>query len=360
MQGVGAFRKALWAALACYKLSFEAIGAVEVASFLQTELESLSISDRGNGYQFILPNVPDSVLQRGYRQVGDINIETHVNSVVTTALENSYAHSEVGVARGGAIDVDANIRGEVNTVAKNNSSAYVGLGIAEGHSLEVDVDVRGDVNTIAKSHSSANSTVGEAYGLRHDVNAQVRSSVNTIAINRSSASSRVGAAYGDNSDVNVSVRDSVNTIAKSGSIAISDIGVAHSGDVTVVVDEVNTIASHSGAAYSEIGSSSGNNVSVGINGSVSTIAKSGGQTSTRIGVDKSVYVKGDVVNSGGDLAIGGACKARRDGQCCIEIHRRYCVLRKVPPDSKGRCPPRFEHWGLCYLYSDKKHRIGRR
>jgi hypothetical protein len=227
-----------------------------------------------------------------------------------------------------------------------------------------DVTIRastGDINTIALgTGASAVAEIGVARGGDVEIDAAT-GDVSTVARGRGSRAYRgIGVAEGDGSDITARVRGDVSTSARRGAVATSQVGVASGGaDVTAVVGDDVVTHGAGGNATNRIGTSTGRDVNVAVGGSVTTLGDRCDST-TNIGAGKSAYVGGDVVNLCGSLTIGGLCVARRDGQCCIEIHRQLCVLHKVPPDNKGRCPPRFERWGwMCYLYSDKRHSIQR-
>jgi hypothetical protein len=108
----------------------------------------------------------------------------------------------------------------------------------------------------------------------------------------------------------------------------------------------------------QIGVANGGSASAIVRGDVVSDGRRG-SASTRIGVDGSAFIGGDVINKKGALSIGSsACAGTRDGRCCLKFHRGYCAIQITPPGKHG-CPPRFELWGgLCYLYSDKRHRVG--
>lgn len=287
---------------------------------------------------------------------GSIEIDVITDDVTTTAGAGSTAVTDIGVARGGNVVIDARVDGTVNTNAQNDSSAYTAIGVAEGDDARLQVDVDGGVSTTAKNDSTAYTGIGVTGGGGGKVTVDVDGGVTTSATNRASASTEIG--YANDGTATVRVDGGVNTIAKSGGEASTEIGTAEGGRVTVSVgDGVTTSATGSGSAKTVVGTSSGGNVNVNVGGSVNTISRGGANTSTNIGAGKSAFVGGDVLNKGGDLSIGGACRARRDGQCCIDIHRNLCVLQ-MTPTHKGNCPPRFERsGGMCYLYSDKKHRL---
>ncbi len=231
-------------------------------------------------------------------------------------------------------------------------------GAGGGGRTRVDAVVD-QVNTNATGSSTAVADIGVARVGGETVNARA-DDVTTTARGQASAYSGIGVAEGRGSEVNVRV-DDVTTTARDRATAESLVGIAKNGaDVTASVrEDVTTTASGSGRASSIVGRSSGGNVTAQVGGSVTTNANRG-SSSTRIGDGASAFVRGDVVTRNGDTSVGGACVARRNGACCVQVHRNLCVLNVLPPDNKGRCPPRFERsGGLCYLYSDKEHRIER-
>lgn len=340
----------------CYLLAQRVIKLLDLDDLAEEEVKSRlrrEFADRRRRDPLSLgrPQAIDAVVANG-----DININVVTGRVNTQASNGSTAISEIGVARGGNVDINVTV-GDVNTTAKNHSYAYTGVGVANADSAKIDVHVGGDINTHAKNHSTAVTRVGVAEGANSRVEVGVRDDINTLASDRSVAESNIGVSVDTRSNTSVAVDQGVNTVANNNASAHSNLGIADGGRTQVYVKGVNTIARNGNVASSDIGISNGGSSTVSIGGEVNTIAGRGRDASTTIGVNSSVSVRGSVINQGGDLEIGGACAARRDGQCCIEIHRNYCVLVKVPTH-KGHCPPRFERWGgLCYLYSDKRHSI---
>lgn len=250
-----------------------------------------------------------------------------VEAGLRRALRRSGGSSQTGppgAQGGGRTRINANVD-DVTTSARDDSTAMADIGTSRTGGVTINVDAD-DVTTTARDDSVAYSGIGIADGRGSEVDASVED-VTTIARGNSSAESLVGVA-GSGGRVTADVREDVLTSATGG------------GHSTTV-----------------IGRSNGGNVTASVRGSVATMSK-GGAASTRIGDGASAMVRGDVVNRNGDLSIGGSCVARRDGACCIQIHRNYCVLQVVPPNDKGACPPRFERSGaLCYLYSDKQHSL---
>ena len=316
----------------------------------------------------------------------DLNVSTR--DVNTASSGSSTAVTDIGVARGdGNAEVDVSVGGTVTTRADGKSSAITKIGVAEGGDAKINVTVDGPVTTTATGRSSARTDIGVSTG--GDVNARV-DSVSTTATGRSDAAATVGAASGGGrADVSVGggvttsasgkasasneigigdgggranarIDGGANAIASGSGSASNRVGVANGGRANARVGgSVNAIGTGSGSASNEIGVSSGGSSSATVGGSVTSIGSGGGNASTRIGVGSSATVGGSVINKGGDLEIGASCAARRNGQCCVQIHRRLCAL-SVVPTHKGRCPPRYERWGgLCYLYSDKIHSIQR-
>ena len=112
-------------------------------------------------------------------------------------------------------------------------------------------------------------------------------------------------------------------------------------------------------------------VNVRVKGNVTTIAPSGTNTVTRIGSTGagsgevggrySTDIGGSVINQGGQLEINPiqGCAVRRNGVCCIEIHRTHCVLQKYTlRKNRYYCAAGYERDGrVCYRYSDKEHSI---
>jgi hypothetical protein len=235
-------------------------------------------------------------------------------------------------------------------VTRNRDSRYSG---------NIEIRARaGDINNSAVgASSSAVTDVGVARG--GDVEIDVRvGDVTTSARSGSDVYTGIGVAEGDNVEIDALVGGDVATMGRGGGNATTHIGVSSGGDVGVSVREDVLTKSGSGSAETFIGTSTGSDIDVAVGGSVFTDGGRGSAT-TRIGTGKSAFIGGDVINRKGDLTIGGLCVAKRNGKCCIEVHRQLCVIQKVPPDSKGNCPPRFERYGWCYLYSDKAHRIRR-
>ena len=228
-----------------------------------------------------------------------------------------------GSVRIGSLNADATTGDVTNSATGAGARAETDIATARGNDGgNVDLTARtGDVTTIARGrNSSASTSIGSADGAgRSDV--------------------RTG---------------SVTTTARSGESASTEIGkVSGGGRASVRTDDVIT----SGNSSTIIGSTTGGSANVRT-GSVVTSGKGGG-ASTNIGSGGSASV-GDVINNGGSLSIGGTtCVGRRNGQCCIKFHRSYCTT-SIVPTHKGQCPPKYERWGgLCYLYADKKHSVGR-
>lgn len=344
------------------------------------------INGGGGGAQ--APPTPATVAEGARaRLAGIINLSVRTGDVTTTAKGESTAVANVGVALGdGNAKVDVNVRGPITTAADGKSKAYTGIGVTEGNNATASVQIEGGVTTRASGRSDARTEVGVAKDGKTAV--RIGGNVTTVAKDRAEATALIGAAS-DGGQAVVTVRRDVTTTASGKAKASNTLGVARNhGQATVAVGEgvtanasgsgkasnevgvadkgnvnvrisgsINALASGTGAAQNQIGQSSGGNVNVYGGGSVNTLGSSGGSSSTKIGQGQSVYLKGSVINKNGNLEIGGACAAQRNGQCCIEIHRLFCVLQKVPPH-KGQCPPRFEQSaGMCYLYSDKKHSI---
>ena len=118
------------------------------------------------------------------------------------------------------------------------------------------------------------------------------------------------------------------------------------------------------------------NLHVRVDGNVSTTARSGDtaitvigavtENSGRVGGTHVTRIEGSVYNRGGLLEINPVrgCKVRRDGQCCVEIHRGRCVIDKYrlskKKRKKRRCADSYRRSGSwCYEYSDRRHRVGR-
>lgn len=216
----------------------------------------------------------------------------------------------------------------------------------------------GDISSIAVgAGSTAVTDIGVARGGNVEIDAQV-DNVTTSGRSGGDAYTAVGVAEGDNVDIEAHVGGDIGTFANNDGSANTQVGVAAGGEVEAMVGGDIVTNSDGGRANTLIGTSTGSDVDAMVGGDVFTDAGRGNAT-TRIGTGKSAYIGGTVINDGGDLSVGGLCVAERHGRCCIEIHRRLCVYRKVPPDSKGRCPPGFEKYGWCYLYSDKAHQIRR-
>lgn len=289
---------------------------------------------------------------------GDGNAEINVSvgdTVTTRADGKSSAITKIGVAEGGDAKINVTIDESVTTIATGRSSASTGIGVSTGGDVNARVD---RVTTTATGRSDAAATVGAASGGgRADVS--VDGGVTTISSDRASAVNEIGIGDGGGR-ANARVGGGANAIASGSGSASNRVGVANGGRVNARVGgSVNAIATGSGSASNEIGASSGGSSSATVGGSVTSIGGGGGNASTRIGVGASAAVGGSVINKGGDLEIGTSCAARRNGQCCVQIHRRLCALNVVPT-YKGGCPPRYERWGgLCYLYSDKIHSIQR-
>ena len=223
-----------------------------------------------------------------------------------------------------------------------------------------DIKIRaatGDINNSAVGGGSTSTIdVGVARGGDVEINVTT-GDIASSAKNGGDSRTRVGVAEGDGAEINAHVGD-VTTSAGNGGDARTDIGVSSGGDVDAYVGGDVTTRSSGGSAETSIGTTNRSDVDAGVGGDVYTDAGRG-NASTRIGTGKDAFIGGDVINLKGDLSVGGVCVAKRDGRCCIEIHRRLCVISKVPPDSKGRCPPRYENYGWCYRYSDKRHQIRR-
>lgn len=241
-----------------------------------------------------------------------------------------------------------------STVAGRANRPPRGAGVRVGN---VDINTAtGDVTTTATGpNARAQTDVGVARGSDGgDVRITARTgNVTTTASGRnSSASSEVGVANGAGT---ISVRTGdVSTSARAGETATTEVGtVSGGGRVTVRTQDVVT----GGNAETVVGSTHGGRVGVSTGDVVTTGRR--GQATTSIGAGGNART-GDVINSGGNLRIGGgACVGYRDGKCCLKFHRSYCAISIIPSD-KGRCPPRYELWGgLCYLYSDKRHRVQR-
>ncbi len=164
---------------------------------------------------------------------------------------------------------------------------------------------------------------------------------------------------------------SITNAANDNGMAETRIGAAKCGNATInaqVGGSVTTLA-NGAVGKTEIGAADGSarlNVSVG--GEVTTLAKGqnattllGTATSENAGrVTGTVSISGSVINKGGNLEIGsvGACKAYRNGQCCVDIHNALCVLNFFPKPADDPCPPRYvDEIGVCYLYSDTSHQI---
>ncbi|MCG8463910.1 MAG: hypothetical protein MI750_03525 [Xanthomonadales bacterium] len=342
----------------CYQLAFRLIEEFDLANQFEAFIEDYLYFPSPVVIVTTPPHFPRRLrsFKRSYN--GNIRININANTINSSANNHSDAVTEIAVARAGRVNVRANIKGDVHTLAENRSLAYTGIGLSQADRSTLDINLRGDVITAARNSSKAVTVVGEASGSNHDVDVTIRDDVVTVASNKSSATTVIGSVSGNDGDADVYIRDGVTTIAKNRSSAHTSIGTARGNDVDVTVDEVNNYADQGGQSSIIIGDARYRNTQATIGGSVTNSAR-GGHTNTVIGSTQSAYIRGDVVNMGGDLHIGGSCAARRDNQCCIEIHRNYCVISKVPPDDRGQCPPRYELWGFCYLYSDKRHRIQR-
>ena len=112
---------------------------------------------------------------------------------------------------------------------------------------------------------------------------------------------------------------------------------------------------------------------VRVRGDVITVAPSGSNAVTRIGSTgtgtgevSGTYITdidGTIYNKGGILEINPiqGCATRRNGQCCIEIHRSHCVISKYKRSKKSfNCADGYDRDGrYCYLYSDRQHSISK-
>ena len=110
-----------------------------------------------------------------------------------------------------------------------------------------------------------------------------------------------------------------------------------------------------------------------VEGDVVTVAPSGTDSVTRIGSTGtgtgraggtySTVIDGTVYNRGGTLEINPVqgCATTRNGQCCIEIHRSYCVIDRYKRSKRSSgCASGYERDGrYCYQYADKRHRLAR-
>ena len=118
------------------------------------------------------------------------------------------------------------------------------------------------------------------------------------------------------------------------------------------------------------------NVHVKVGGEVTTTARSGDSAVTtiggvagsagKVGGTYVTRVEGSVLNRGGRLEINPVkrCRVRRDGRCCVDIHRGRCVLDKYKlskkkKKKKRRCATGYTRSGSwCYEYSDRRHAFG--
>jgi hypothetical protein len=248
----------------------------------------------------------------------------------------------------------------------NAAGAASGAGGAQPFGRRGNGPVRiGNFNAIVNTGDVTNSAVGSGARAETDIatarggdggNVDLRATTGTVTTTARGRNSQAYTSIGsaDGSSRSTTITGTVSTTARSGETASTEIGkVSGGGRANVRTGDVVT----TGNASNTIGAADGGDANVRT-GDVVTSGKRGG-ASTNIGSGGSTAV-GDVINSGGSLSIGGGvCVGRRNGQCCIQFHRGYCTTRIVPT-YKGQCPPRYERWGgLCYLYSDKQHSVGR-
>lgn len=162
---------------------------------------------------------------------------------------------------------------------------------------------------------------------------------------------------------------SITSNANNGGVAETRIGSVKGGsqvDINASVGGNVITSAQGGVGRTEIGTADGSaNINVRVGGEVITTANGGGST-TLIGTATndntvpatgSVSISGSVINKGGQLEIGnsGLCKAYRNHQCCVEIHRNLCVLNFFARPPNYPCPPLYsDEGGICYLYSDYK------
>lgn len=255
---------------------------------------------------------------------GPVRIEVTVREVSTLADGSSAtALGEVGVARTG--DADVRVTADrVSTVAETGADVYTGIGVSNSAGSDAEARVK-DVTTIGERGAQVTASYGIASG-GGKAEARVTGDATTIGESGSKAETAVG-------------------VATAGGRAVGDIR----GDVT-------TLAGRGSSVETLVGVSYGGSARASVRGDVTTIGKGGANTSTRIGVNSTAYVTGDVINQNGRLSIGNGMTSRH-GRLCITVHRGYCVYAMAPRNKHG-CPPRFEAWGgMCYLYSDKRHRL---
>lgn len=304
-------------------------------------------------------------------------------------VAGSYACGALATAAGGASTVAAPVvfgatffacqyvAGKVSDVTENlvesgidkllgTASASPGGVNAQGTGRRGGGPVRiGNFNANANTGDVTNSAVGAGAraetdiatarggdGGNVDLNARTGTVTTTARGRNAQAYTSIGSA--DGSGRSTTITGTVSTTARSGETASTEIGkVSGGGRANVRTGDVVT----TGNASNTIGAASGGSANVRT-GDVVTSGKRGG-ASTNIGSGGSAAV-GDVINNGGSLSVGGVgCVGRRNGQCCIQFHRSYCTT-SIVPTYKGQCPPRYERWGgLCYLYADKQHSVGR-
>ncbi|WP_416898607.1 MAG: hypothetical protein ACMVY4_02425 [Minwuia sp.] len=249
-------------------------------------------------------------------------------------------------------------RPTIQTIGKSGPAGPgAGNGVRVGNvRIQASTD---DVNNIARgNNASAQTDIGTARGNDGgDVTITVRTNnVSTIARgSNASATTEAGVADGAGR-VDASVGGNIVTTARSGESASTTVGKVSGGGRASAYVRGDVVTQ--GDANTEVGVSNGGNTSAYVGGNVITSARQGGSAETKVGSDSNAFVGGDVINPRGSLRVGAeGCVGHRDGKCCIMFHRGWCTQNVVPSD-KGRCPPRYDLWGaMCYLYTDKRHRV---
>lgn len=223
---------------------------------------------------------------------------------------------------GGGVRIRASAKNVTTIATGTGTSAITNVGTAAEGGSDVTGIVQGDIVTRARRGHDAETTVGATGAGGGQATGIVGGDISTDA-SRGDARLRVGVASGGGRATGIIGGDAVIDTRR--------------GDGSITVGRSN-----GGSGFGVVGGDA--------------MVNGGGDIT--VGSGATGIVGGDVMVNGGSVIVGGACAAIRDGKCCIAIHRRYCVLSITPLTSHG-CPPRYEpSVGACYLFSDKRHRIG--
>jgi hypothetical protein len=183
--------------------------------------------------------------------------------------------------------------------------------------------------------------------------------MNTSVSAQESGGVRINAHAGD-----------ISNVAGSGGTAETRIGTTTGGNTSIDAHVGGSVATRAGlgrTARTDIGSADGNaDISVDVRGSVITDARRRdagtyiGATTSDVGhaAGTNVHISGSVINSGGDLVVGGrgVCVGYRNDRCCVEFYLSRCVLNRYPNPPDEPCAPGYVYTlGWCRLYSDFSH-----